>query len=103
MLFSTKLGKSIELTRDGNVYTASHEGKVLGPVSPIANAAHGWHLFTNGIAITVAEKDLASVKQFLCSHISKSSETQPKTFDAIKAAQWDAMYNEGGDGFNPYR
>ncbi|WP_298150638.1 hypothetical protein [Flavobacterium sp.] len=103
MLFSTKLGKSIDLTREDNVYTASHDGKVLGSVSPVANATHGWHLFTNGIAITVAEKDLASVKQFLCSHISKSSETEANKFDATKAAQWDAMYNEGGDGFNPYR
>ena len=65
MFFTTKSGKQIELTRNGKIYTASLDGKVLGVVAASANAAHGWHLTTNGIALTVAEKSQNEVKQFL--------------------------------------
>lgn len=69
MFFNTKSGKQIELTRDGNIYTASADGKVLGKVVESANAIHGYHLFTNNIIITVAEKDQKDVKKFLVSHV----------------------------------
>lgn len=69
MFFNTKSNKQIELSRNGKIYTASADGKVLGTVSAAANGALGWHLSTGAIAITVADKDQKAVKEFLASWV----------------------------------
>lgn len=87
MFFTTKSGKQIELTRNGKIYTASVDGKVLGVVSEVANATHGWHLFTNNIAITVSESCVNQVKKFLADWVLDVAMTE-------KEIELQAYYND---------
>ena len=65
MMIETKKGAKIELiAKDGNVH-AIHNGSDMGAVAEMANRDLGWHLRAGTVALAVADKYVADVKQLI--------------------------------------
>ena len=95
MMIETKKGAKIELiAKDGNVH-AIHNGSDMGAVAEMANRDLGWHLRAGTVALAVADKYVADVKQLIAKtkadHYQANRTEEQKNKDAEIDGYFDSL------------
>lgn len=93
MMIETKKGAKIELiAKDGNVH-AIHNGSDMGAVVEMANKELGWHLRAGTVALAVADKYVADVKQLIAKTKADNYNATRTADQRVKDAEIDGYFD----------